>query len=295
MTDTRSAPRSVVDVLGLASAYLDTRRFATPRLDAELLLGHVLGLRRLELYLHHDRPLEATELDRFRDLLRRRGRGEPVAYLVGSCGFRGLVLACDARALIPRPETEILVELALAVLPDRGRLLDVGTGSGAVALAVAAERPDADVTASDISDAALSLAAVNAGTLSLPVAFVASDLLAAFGDDQFDVITANLPYIPDHDPLLQDAVRDHEPHTALFGGADGLALISRAVADAPRRLRVGGTLLLEVGHDQAGRVVTLARDAGFATVTTHRDLTGIDRFVVAGGWQRSYHNDDRSG
>jgi release factor glutamine methyltransferase len=279
-----AAPRTVVDFLGLASAYLAARDFEQPRLDAELLLGDVLGLGRLELYLHHDRPLDPAEVDAFRELLRRRGRGEPVAYLVGTTGFRSLVLATDARALVPRPETEVLVELALARLPDGGALLDLGTGSGAIALAVASERPDAAVTASDADEAALALAAENAERTGARPRLVHADLYDGLPEgERYDVIAANLPYIPAGDERVEPGVHDFEPHRALYAGADGLDLIRRAIAGAPERLRPGGWLVLEVGEGQAATVAGLLEERGFAEVAVTRDLAGIDRYGT-GRW-----------
>jgi release factor glutamine methyltransferase len=279
-----AAPRTVVDFLGLASAYLAARDFEQPRLDAELLLGHVLGLGRLELYLHHDRPLEEAEVDAFRELLRRRGRGEPVAYLVGTTGFRSLVLATDARALVPRPETEVLVELALARLPDGGALLDLGTGSGAIALAVAGERPDATVTASDADEGALALAAENADRAGVRPRLVRADLYEGLPDgERYDVIAANLPYIPVGDVRVEPGVHEFEPHRALYAGADGLDLIRRAIAGAPDRLSPGGWLVLELGQGQAATVAGLLAERGFTDVEVTRDLAGIDRYGT-GRW-----------
>ncbi len=275
-------PRTVVEFLGVASAYLAAREFVSPRLDAELLLGHAVGLARLELYLQHDRPLEPAEIDTFRDLLRRRGQGEPVAYLLGSWGFRSLVLKTDRRALVPRPESEVLVELALARLPVGGALLDLGTGSGAIALAVCRERPDADVTAVDLDLDALALAGENAASLGLAPRLLRSDLYDGLpAAERFDVIVANLPYVADEDSKLDPAVRDHEPHLALFGGADGLDLVRRALAGAPERLRPGGSILLELGEGQAPRVATIAGDVGADDVAIAADLAGIDRYVMA--------------
>ena len=276
--------RTVVEVLGLTSAYLAARGYESPRLEAELLLGNVLGLGRLELYLHHDRPLEPSELDALRGLLRRRAAGEPIAYLTGRAGFRRLSLHSDARALVPRPETEVLVELALARLPDGGRLLDLGTGSGAIALAVAVERPDAVVTAVDSSTAALALAAENRALLGLErVELLASDLFAALSGRTFDVVAANLPYVADDDPRVEPGVRAFEPAAALFAGPDGLDLIRRAVDDAPDHLVPGGSLVLELDGGQAPAVKALMEHRGFAEAAAERDLTGRLRFVV-GRW-----------
>ncbi|MFM8611608.1 MAG: peptide chain release factor N(5)-glutamine methyltransferase [Actinomycetota bacterium] len=272
--------RTVRDVLALSSAYLEAKGSPTARLDAELLVGHALGMPRLDLYLHHDRPLTADELAAIRPLLRRRADLEPVAYIVGEVGFRRLVLQTDARALMPRPETETLVEVALALLPRGGRLVDVGTGAGPIALSVKHERPDADVLAVDVSDAALALARANAERLGLQVAFAVSDLLADL-PGPFDVIAANLPYVPDGDPRTEPGVVRHEPHLALWGGPDGLDLIRRLVEQAPARLRPGGAIVLEVSDEQAAGVQDLLAAAGLGAVERHRDLAGVERVLSA--------------
>ena len=275
-------PRTVVDYLGLATAYLGARDLGSPRLEAELLLGHALQMARLELYLHHDRPLDPGEVGAFRELLRRRGRGEPVAYLVGSWGFRKLDLITDPRALVPRPETEVLVELALARLPQGGSLLDLGTGTGAIALAVATERPDARVVACDVSAEALALARENALALGVEVVLLRSDLFEGLpAGDRYDVVAANLPYVAVGDDRVEPGVRDFEPHLALYAGADGLDQVRRAVAGAAGWLTGSGTLALELGEGQAAVVALLARDAGLADVVVERDLAGIARFVLA--------------
>jgi release factor glutamine methyltransferase len=278
----RPTPRAVVDYLALATPYLAARGSSSPRLDAELLLGKVLGLARLELYLHHDRPLDGEEVSAFRDLMRRRGTGEPVAYLLGRWGFRRLDLICDARALVPRPESEVLVELALARLPEGGTLVDVGTGTGAIALSVRSERPDARVLAVDLSPDALALARENAAALALEVTFLEGDLLAALpAGELVDVIAANLPYVAVGDTRIERGVHDHEPHLALYGGADGLELVRRLLDAAPARLSPGGSACLELGEHQAPAVVEIARAAGFGDVETARDLAGIERYVLA--------------
>lgn len=272
--------RTVRDVLALSSAYLEAKGSPTARLDAELLVGHALGMPRLDLYLHHDRPLTADELAAIRPLLRRRADLEPVAYIVGEVGFRRLTLQTDARALMPRPETETLVEVALALLPRGGRLVDVGTGAGPIALSVKHERPDAEVLGVDASADALALARANAARLGLEVAFAASDLLAD-APGPFDVVAANLPYVPDGDPRTEPGVVRHEPHLALWGGPDGLDLIRRLVAAAPARLRPGGAIVLEVSDEQAAAVEALLAAAGFAGVERHRDLAGVERVLSA--------------
>lgn len=276
-----TARRTVVELLSVASGHLADRGSPSPRLDAEVLLGHALGLRRLELYLHHDRPLTPPELDAFRELIRRRARGEPVAYLTGTVGFRTLELKTDARALVPRPETEVLVEVALAALPPNGTVLDVGTGAGGAALATAAERPDAVVTAIDLSSDALALAAENAEATGLSdrVELLESDLFAAVAGRRFDVVIANLPYIAVGDERLERSVYDFEPHLALFGGADGLDLLRRAIAEAPAHLVPGGLIALEVAEGQASAVVELLAAADFEQFAVARDLAGIDRVV----------------
>lgn len=272
--------RTVKDVLALSSAYLEAKGIDTARLDAERLIGSVLGLDRLGVYLHHDRPVTPAELDAIRPLLRRRADLEPVAYILGEVGFHRVVLKTDARALMPRPETETLVEVALAALPQGGSLLDVGTGSGAIAIAVKHERPDVAVTAVDISEDALALAGENAALVGVEIALGRSDL-AADVTGAFDVVAANLPYIPDGDPRTEAGVLRHEPHLALYGGPDGLDLVRRLVAQVPERLAGGGLLVLEVSDEQGAAVAALLADAGFRDVAFHRDLRGVDRVIAA--------------
>jgi release factor glutamine methyltransferase len=273
--------KNVKDVVALSSAYLAAKGIDTARLDAEKLIGSVLGLDRLALYLHHDRPVTPAELDAIRPLLRRRADLEPVAYILGEVGFHRLVLKTDARALMPRSETETLVEVVLANLPKGGTLLDVGTGSGAIAIAVNHERPDVTVTAVDRSTAALSLARENADRIGVAIELLESDLAAAVTGRTFDVVAANLPYIPDGDPRTEAGVVRHEPHLALYAGPDGLDLIRRLVADAPALLNPGGMIVLENSDEQAAAVRGLLEAAGFVDVACHRDLAGVDR-VVAG-------------
>lgn len=272
--------RTVKDVVALSSAYLAAKGSPTARLDAELIVGHALGMARLDLYLHHDRPLAPDELAAIRPLLRRRADLEPVAYIVGETGFRRLTLRTDARALMPRPETETLVEVALALLPRGGRLVDVGTGAGPVALSVKHERPDAAVLAVDLSPDALALAGENAARLGLDVALREADLLDGV-DGPFDVIAANLPYVPDGDPRTEPGVVRHEPGLALWGGPDGMDLQRRLIGQAPARLAPGGAIVLEVSDEQAAAVSELLAAGGFGDVERHRDLAGVERVVSA--------------
>jgi release factor glutamine methyltransferase len=249
----------------------------TPRLDAEVLLAHALGVDRATLVVDRDRAVEGPAVRAFQDAVRRRAVGrEPVAYITGVKGFRRLDIAVDPRVLIPRPETETLVEAALE-LPRGARVVDVGTGSGAVALALADERPDLRVLGADVSETALAVARANAARLGLDVAFVRADLLDGVGE--VDAVVANPPYVEDGAALAPEIAR-HEPVVALYAGPDGLAAVSRLVEQAVARGAVG-FLAVEVGAGQAGAVEALARAAGFARVERRRDLAGIERVVVA--------------
>jgi release factor glutamine methyltransferase len=243
------------------------------------LLAHVLGVGRERLLLDRELRVKGPLVRAFQEAVRRRAvEREPVAYITGRRGFRGLELTVDRRALIPRPETELLVDCALA-LPEGARVLDVGTGSGAVALALKDERADLDVAASEISEAALALARSNGRRLGLEVRWLHADLLAGL-PDAFDALVANLPYVADADrrALAPEIVR-HEPAAALFAGASGLELIRALLAQlsAVRQVRF---LALEVGAGQAAAVAELQGDAGFRAVRIERDLAGIERVVV---------------
>lgn len=258
----------VRDALDSALVALTASGVASPRLDAELLLAHALGVDRARLITDGDLVVAGPAAREFRSLVRRRAvEREPVAYLVGRKPFRNLELEVDARVLIPRPETELLVDAALTLAPG-ARVVDVGTGSGAVALALKDERPDLDVAATDVSADALAVARANASRLGLHVTFVQADLYAG----EFDAVVANPPYVADGDDLPADVGR-HEPAAALFGGPDGLDVIRRLVARRPP------FLALEVGMGQAPAVMELA--AGYASVEALRDLAGIERVVVA--------------
>jgi release factor glutamine methyltransferase len=279
--------RTLGEVLRLSTGYLEEHGSPTPRLDAELLIGHALGLERIRLYTSFDRPLSEPELAAIRALLERRGRREPVAYVLGRWGFHGLDLAVDARVLVPRPETEVLVERCLALLEGRAApaVLDVGTGSGAIALALKAARPDAAVTACDVSADALEVAAANAAALGVEVELVESDLLAGVAGRRFDLIASNPPYVADAEiDGLEPEVARFEPRRALAAGPDGLAVLRRLAGAAAGSLAAGGWLVCECGAGQAGAVAELLLAAGAGETATEPDLAGIDR-VVAGRWR----------
>jgi len=257
-------------------------------IDAQVLLGHVLGKGRAWLAAHGDEPLSRGDADAFLALARRRREGEPVGYLTGIREFWGLPLAVSPAVLLPRPETEAVVEIALAHLPADGetRVLDLGTGSGAIALAIAHECPRARVLATDASAAALTVARANAQRLGLPnVEFLQADwydgVPATWHGAPFDVVASNPPYILAGDPHLAAGDLRFEPAAALSPGGDGLGAIRRIVAGAPGHLVPGGTLVVEHGYDQSDAVRALFVAAGFAGVVAVRDLAGIPR-VVAG-------------
>lgn len=268
------ADATVAGLLGEASARL-AGASDSPRLDAELLLGEVLGVDRVALVLRARCAVGAEQRARFGALLERRAAHEPVAYLLGRRAFRGIELQVDPRVLIPRPETELLVEAGVA-LPAAASVIDVGTGSGAVALALADERPDLRVSGVDVSPEAVAVAEANASRLGLDVSFRVGDLLA--GCAPCDAVLANLPYVETACRLPSD-VADHEPSLALDGGADGLHLIRRLVAQAAAR-PWPALLGLEIGAAQGPAVAALVAEAGFGAVEVRRDLAGHDRVVV---------------
>ncbi|MES1943334.1 N5-glutamine S-adenosyl-L-methionine-dependent methyltransferase [Salinisphaera sp. PC39] len=254
----------------------------SPDLDAGLLLTHVLTRPRSYLIAHADDPLTADDDARFRALVERRRAGEPVAYLTGSKGFWSLDLTVSAAVLVPRPETELLVERALAVLPPGadGRIADLGTGSGALALALASERPGMTVIATDASDDALDVARGNARRLGLTnVECRRGEWLTALeADGKYRLIVSNPPYVAAGDPHL--VALGHEPQSALVAGPDGLDALRRIVADTPAHLDNGGYLMLEHGADQGPAVRALLHQAGFRDIETHSDLAGHPRVTV---------------
>jgi release factor glutamine methyltransferase len=254
----------------------------TPRLDAEVLLAHVLGVGRERVLSDPGLTLAEEQLGLFREAVRRRALArEPVAYIVGRRAFREIELAVDGRALVPRPETELLVECALE-LPAGARVLDVGTGCGAVALALAHERPDLELSGSDLSERALELARLNSRRLGLDVRWLRSDLLAQIANE-FDAVVANLPYIAEGESdSLAPEILEHEPPEALFAGPDGLSAIRTLLSQLRLRRRVS-FVALEVGAGQAGAVAELLRACGFRRLRRERDLAGIERVLVAEG------------
>lgn len=278
-------------LLSWATGYLQDHRIDSPRLTAEILLCGALKVNRIDLYLDFAKPLSGKELKRFKALLRRRISREPLAYITGKKEFWSLELSVSPAVLIPRPETECLVEVALAFLDRTGsgagqRVLDLGTGSGAVIIALAAERPQHVYVATDLSAAAVEIARVNAvrhGVASL-IGFVCADWFGAFAPPvaRFDLIIANPPYIPSGTlPELEPEIFAHEPHLALDGAADGLGPLRRITAAAPSFLTAGGCLLLEIGYDQRDAVGRLAQAGGeYAPVRYMRDLGGHDRVAV---------------
>ncbi len=277
---------TVLDILDKGTAYLEKRGIEDARRNMQMLVAHQLGCTRMELYLRFDEPMEEGDLDPLRESLKKRGDGMPVQHLVGSVGFRQHEFRTDARALIPRPETEELAEwLARNVkLPDRAAILDMGTGSGCLGLSLAADFPGATVTLADISADALALARENAEAIGGPASggldFIESDLFTAIpADRRFDLIVANLPYVPEGEKLAPE-VR-HDPALALFGGKDGLDVIRRFIPEAAKRLKPGGCLALEIGHDQSAEVGRLLGAAGLTDVLTLNDLSGIPRFPIA--------------
>jgi release factor glutamine methyltransferase len=261
------ARTSVRDALDSAVIALEAAGCDTPRLDAELLLAYVLGIGRAALITQPSRPLEPAEARMFMDLAARRRGREPVAYILGEKGFRRIVLQVDPRVLVPRPETEFVVEAALS-LPEGARVVDVGTGSGAIALALKEERPDLEVLGTDISAGALDVARVNAERLGLDVSFAHGDLLTGL---EADAVVSNPPYVAATDRLPRDVL--HEPREALFGGADGLDVIGRLVSEA----REVPFLALEVGAGQAAAVAGLMAGRDIEIL---RDLAGHERVVV---------------
>ncbi len=281
----RSDTWTILRILEWTTSFLTERGSESPRLDAELLLGHVLDLERIHLYTQFDRPLIPEELAEYRALIKRRAAGEPVAYLTGERAFWTLDLLVDGRVLIPRPDTETLVEAALSIADDSpATVIDVGTGSGAIALALASERPTWSVIATDVSEDALEVARENRARTGLDerVEMVRGHLLEPVKLDVFpiDMVVSNPPYVAESErDEVGPGVLEYEPTGALFAGPDGLDVITELVPAAFDALRPGGYLLVEMGYRQGPAVTAIFEEAGFVDVSIRRDLGGRDRVV----------------
>lgn len=277
---------TIREMLVWAAPWFERQGVDSPRLTAELLLAHVLGVRRIRLYADIDRPLDAKELAAFKALVQRRAAGEPTQYVIGTQDFYGRTFKSDRRALIPRPETELLVERVLRELPKDAAVTvaDVGCGTGALGLTIACERPLARVVLTDVSRDALALARENAEALGVVsrVEFREGSLVEPLGDDVFDAIVTNLPYVPEGArATLPVHIRDHEPHLALFAGEDGLSLYRAFVPAVGRHVRAGGLVACEHAEDHGDDMSALFSTDEWTDVTLERDLAKLERFTSA--------------
>jgi release factor glutamine methyltransferase len=280
---TKKPVLTVLDVMQSTTAYFKKRGIDIPRLNAEHLLAHVLGRKRLELYLEFERELSESELAPLRELVRRRGEGEPLQHLLGTVEFCGHVFHCDKRALVPRPETEELVELLKSEIRNpESEILDVGTGSGVIALTLAMEFSEAKISGIDISEDALDLAQENATRLNLVdrVRFFKSNLLENV-DGIFDLIVADLPYIAVQDRHTLSREVLHDPEVALFAGGQGDELMRALIDQAPARLRLGGMLALEIGLDQTEALFSRLAEKNYRDICLKNDYSGRPRFLFA--------------
>ena len=277
---------SVLEIIQKSSEFLSARGVESARLNAELLIGHALELKRMQLYLQFERLLTEPELEKIRPLVKRRSQREPLQYIIGTVEFGGLKLKVDRRALIPRPETELLIEkiVGLCVQPPRS-VLDLGTGTGAIALALAKAFSEAQVTAVDVSPEALALAAENvlASGFGPRVRLINSAWFKELQpEDRFELIVSNPPYLTDAETdAAAPEVRGHEPRSALVGGLDGLVDLREILSEASPFLAPGGLLALETGIAQHAELMVLAAAHGFERIESGRDLTGRDRFIFA--------------
>ena len=274
---------TVLEVLQATTAYFKKHKVENPRLNAEHLLAHVLGRKRIELYLEFERVLTESELAPLRNLVKRRSEGEPLQHLLGTTEFCGLTFLCDKRAMVPRPETEELVEfLKSEIKKPKSDILDVGTGSGIIALSLAAEFPDAEILAVDISDDALALAQENAARFKLVtrVRFLKSNLLENV-EGCFDVIVANLPYISIQDRHTLSSEVLHDPEVALFASARGDELVRELIVQAPSQLRTGGMLALEIGIGQSEALLSALAEKNYRDISFKNDYSGVKRFLFA--------------
>ena len=274
---------TVLDVLQSTTAYFAKHGVEHPRLNVEHLLSHSLGCKRLDLYLQFERVLDETELAPLRELVRRRSQGEPLQHLLGEVEFCGRTFLCDKRALVPRPETEELVELLIADCGLRiaERILDVGTGSGVIALSLAAKFPASEVVAADISEDALALARENAARVGIDrVQFVQSDLMQAV-DGKFDLIVANLPYVGATERASLSREVLHDPEIALFAGEKGDELTRALIEAAPNYLRPDGLLALEIGIRHSDTLGPLLAEKNYHDISLKKDYAGVTRFLFA--------------
>lgn len=276
---------TVLEVLQSTTGYFQKRNIESPRLNAEHLLAHVLGRKRIDLYLEFERRLPESELTPLRELVKRRGSGEPLQHLLGTVEFCGRSFRCDKRALVPRPETEQLVELLVSHFKSEiaySRMADVGTGSGVIALTLAAEFPKAQIVGTDISEDALMLASENAERLGLAdsVRFLRSNLLEEVLPG-VDLIVANLPYVSteDRQNLSREVLND--PEVALFAGARGDELVRQLIAQAPSWLRPGGMMVMEIGIGQSETLVAALAEKNYRDIWTEKDYSGVIRFLFA--------------
>ena len=274
---------TVLEVLQATTAYFKKHSVENPRLNAEHLLAHVLGRKRIELYLEFERVLTEPELAPLRDVVKHRGEGEPLQHLLGTVEFCGLTFLCDKRAMVPRPETEELVELIESRIENRkSRIVDVGTGSGVIALSLAIKFPEAEILGVDISDDALTLAQENAARLNLAdrIRFLRSNLLENV-DGTFDLVVANLPYISTQDrhTLSQEVL--HDPALALFASARGDELVRELIAQAPSQLRADGILALEIGIGQREALFSALAEKNYRDIYSKNDYSGVTRFLFA--------------
>ncbi len=273
---------TVLETIDGGTRYLEKRGIDDARRNMQMLVAHQLGCTRMDLYLQFDRSVGEADLVPLRETLKKRGEGIPIQHLMGTVWFRQHEFKSDARALIPRPETEELAEWILKwELPADLQILDMGCGSGVLGLTLAAARPAWKVTLADVSPDALSLAQENSAALEIPNAtFLESDLFTAI-DSRFDGIVANLPYIPEADRASLTREVMHDPALALFSGPDGLDLIRRFIPEAFHRLKPGGWLVLEIGHDQASQVSEILQASAFTAIDVKTDLSGVARFPFA--------------
>ena len=281
---------NVLDVLQSTAAYFKKRGIENPRLNAEQLLSHALGRTRMELYLEFERTLGEAELAPLRELVQRRGEGEPLDHLLGTVEFCGHTFLCDKRALVPRPETEQLVEIVESKIENRkSKILDVGTGSGVIALTLAKKFPEAQIFAVDVSEDALALARENAARLGLSgrVQFRKSDLLENL-DERFDLIVANLPYIATQDRHTLSREVLHDPEVALFAGAHGDEFMRELIEQAPPRLHAGGMLALEIGFDHSEALLSALAEKNYRDICSKNDYSGVTRFLFARYGQDSH-------